>query len=259
MLPTIAIFLSAASLAVVGVFCAMFLSVAFAGPQAQAVAGRRSWRPPLTGDDPITRWATRMTASVANRHMSTNRSSSTATMLADELFQGAVDAIEQLKGEEGQCSARCHEMIGVTAPEVLAVADSIQQLSATELNRISQLADANAARTETMSRGEYEGAGVTCPLLGGDDTCAVYSRRPLSCRADCAECASEGGADTQRGVSSLAQGIYSGLANALEEGGVDAGRYELNSALASALHATDLSKRWANGEHVFASCKQFPA
>ena len=167
--------------------------------------------------------------------------------------------MQQLREEEGQCRARCHEMIGVTAPEALAIADNVRtQLNATEVGRICGVATSNAVRTEAMNGEQYAAAELTCPLLTNDGTCAAYPYRPLFCRTDCAVCGGDDSAEPQRRVSSssLALGIERGLSKSLSAAGVDANRYELNSALLVALDAPDVSERWASGEPVFAGCKQ---
>ena len=261
MLATIVIFLLVACLIIAAVVCFMFLSVAFAGPQwATAAVAKQTWQPPLDNNDTLAQWAARMAASVTTRQMSLTRSRTTATRIAHELYAGAADAMEQLREQEGQCSARCHEMIGVTAPEALAIADNLRtELGGGDVARIRHTATENTAKTDGMNRVQYTEAQVTCPLLTNDGTCAAYPFRPLFCRTDCAVCGDEDPAERQRRVSSssLALGIGRGLSKSLAAAGVDGNRYELNSALFAALDTPDVSERWAKGERVFAECKRF--
>lgn len=261
MLPTLMIFLVAATLLVVAVFCLMFFSVAFAGPAGATAGGTpENWQPPRDSDDTLVHWAARMAASVTRQRLSLGRSSATAMELAKELYAGTSEAIEQLREEEAQCSARCHEMIGVMAPEALAVADDLRsRLNPAETERIRSRANENAALAKSLSREEYAAAHVTCPLLTSDGTCAAYAFRPLFCRTDCADCQGQEGEPPRRTVSAsaLARGIERGLTKSLAKAGVDANRYELSSALVVALSAPDVSKRWANGESVFADCEPF--
>ena len=203
-----------------------------------------------------------MAARVTANRLSMARSSTTATELAQELYMGTSQALEQLREEEAQCPARCHEMIGATAPEVLAVAESARaQLSKVEVDRIRHTAKTNSMQTRTMSHQEYSSANVTCPLLAVDGRCAVYDLRPLFCRMDCLLRGSDDSSEQQRRVSSLslATGIGQGLSNSLVAGDVDSNRYELNSALCVALDEPNMSARWASGEPIFAKCKPFCA
>jgi Fe-S-cluster containining protein len=261
MLPTLTIFLFAAILAIFAVVCLMFLSVAFAGPNLATVRNTKQvWQPPSNGDDMLVRWSTRVAASVTRQRLSQARSKATAMELAKELYAGTSEALEQLREEEAHCSARCHEMIGVMAPEVLSVAANLRsQLSTVELDSVRRQAKADALRTKAMSREEYAAANETCPLLTNDGTCAAYSFRPLFCRTDCVTCGGDDAATQEQPVSSaaLARGIGRGLEKSLASAGVDANRYELSSALAVALDTSDASARWAKGESVFAECRRF--
>lgn len=261
MLPTLPLFLFAAIVVIVGVFCFMFVSVAFGGPAAAtARATTERWQPPLDSDDTLVRWAAHMAEKVTATRLAMARSSTTATELAQDLYAGTTEALEQLREEEAQCSARCHEMIGLTAPEALALADSLKsRRGAAEIGRIRRVAATNAKQTAGMSRAEYSAARVTCPLLTNDGTCAAYAFRPLACRTDCSVCGGDDSAEPQSRVSSssLAFGIERGLSKSLAAAGVDANRYELNGVLLSALNAPDVSDRWASGEAVFAECKPF--
>ena len=116
-------------------------------------------------------------------------------------------------------------------------------------------------QTRTMSRQEYASADITCPLLTNGGTCAVYVLRPLFCRMDGPVCGRDDSSEQQRlgSSSSLAIGIGKDLSNGLAAVGVDANRYELNSALLVALYEPTMSARWASGEPTFAKCKQFCA
>ncbi|HJN12968.1 MAG: hypothetical protein QGH33_18320 [Pirellulaceae bacterium] len=269
MFVTLTIVLAVAILVIVAVLCLMFLSVAFSGPPAVTVsatkessAAKEPWQPPLDNDDTLVRWATRVAANVTTNRLSMARSRSTATELAQELYTGTSEALQQLREEKAQCPARCHEMVGATAPEVLAVADSMHaQLCETEVDRIRRAAETNLMQTRTMSRQEYASADITCPLLTNGGTCAVYVLRPLFCRMDGPVCGRDDSSEQQRlgSSSSLAIGIGKDLSNGLAAVGVDANRYELNSALLVALYEPTMSARWASGEPTFAKCKQFCA
>jgi Fe-S-cluster containining protein len=257
MLPTLTIFLSVAILAMIVVISLTFFSVAFAGPNTASGA---KWEPPRDTDDAMVHWAARMAASLTRHRLAMARTNTTAVELTKELYAGTSEALEKLHNEEGQCSARCHEMIGVLAPEALAVAADLRsQLGRTETDRIRRKAKANVVKTEAMTPEQYVAATVTCPLLSDEGTCAAYDYRPLFCRTDCAKCKGDQAATTKHTVSSaaLARGIGRGLSKSLATAGVDANRYELNSALLVALDTPDASERWANGGAVFADCKQF--
>lgn len=261
MLPTILILLSVTVIVFAAISCFMFLTVAFAGPNPKgSSATLQSWEMPPDNRNALANWASRLTASVTSNQLGMSRSSKTAMNIVRELYAGTADAMETLQAEAGPCPARCHEMIGVTAPEALAIVDNMKsQLDEAEVKRIRESAAANTSRTESMSPTQYASSNVTCPLYTEGGNCAAYPFRPLFCRTDCADCSSEATpSDTADApLSLLAAGIDRGLSKSLKAAGVDGSHYELNSVLLAALASGDISGRWANGEPVFSECKQF--
>jgi Fe-S-cluster containining protein len=272
MLPNIAMFLLAACLLVAVVGCVMFVSVAFAGPSANSDARPKSkpaWEPVLDCNAALRSWASHMAASVTESQLAAARSKDTALGIAAALYAGNAQAISRLREEEAKCSARCHEMIGVTAPEALSIADAMRHvLDPAEIERVRRVAAANVQQLD-KKKAQLVAAQLTCPMLTADGTCAAFSARPLSCRTECVVCANANEVDTdevdtdswkvpqQVALSVLARGIREGLSSGLVAAGVDANRYELSSALLVASENFDASERWACGEPVFAGCASF--
>jgi hypothetical protein len=166
------------------------------------------------------------------------------------------------------CPATGQGTIGLTAPEVLAIADYVRKhLTRAEQERIRKVA---AENSETIRARPANDAGLPplpCPLQGPDNVCLAYAARPLYCRPLHARSVAGGmgtrsvhvadssaeSPDGNQHERSITQGVELGLTRALQSAGLDAGVYELNSALAKALATPDAATRWANGERLFDS------
>jgi hypothetical protein len=163
------------------------------------------------------------------------------------------------------CPEAGQGMVGVTAPEALAiVADLRKHRSLAELQRIYELALANAKRIATREHGGSDASPLPCPLHGEDHVCCAYGSRPLRCRPlhalaiakDIGRSSVPPGREAETPADhgheqTVAQGIEIGLTRALKSAGLDASIYELNSALATALGTPNAAARWAKGENVF--------
>jgi Fe-S-cluster containining protein len=156
-------------------------------------------------------------------------------------------------------------MIGITAPEAIALADYIRRnLPNTEAKRIHDLALQNSKIID----GNHEhrrGDEIPCALLSGQCLCLTYAARPLQCRPLHARMIGRelglGIADaesrnppTESPVRAIELGLEAGLVEELDDAGLDANSYELNAALVVALDTPDVANRWLKGENVFAGC-----
>ena len=56
-------------------------------------------------------------------------------------------------------------------------------------------------------------------------------------------------------MEAIGEGVSDGLAHGLENAGLDASKYELHSALVTALDTPDAAVRWAAGDDLFGSCR----
>ena len=159
------------------------------------------------------------------------------------------------------CPETGQGMVGVTAPEALAIAAYLRQnRPQAEQQRILNLAVENTRKIASRLRVEGDMPPLPCPLHGQNDVCCVYANRPLRCRplhaiviAKDLHCKSNQleTPNENEHEQTVAQGIEIGLTRAMKSAGLDADIYELNRALATALESHNAAERWANGEKVF--------
>lgn len=90
------------------------------------------------------------------------------------------------------CDHCCHQSVGLTAPEAIAVFDHLQRTrSAAELVELAQRVALLDEQTRNLSADERFSPAYPCPLLEAGQ-CSVYEARPLACRGmnslDAQEC-----------------------------------------------------------------------
>jgi Fe-S-cluster containining protein len=246
----------------------MLLPASFLGAPAKAVL---TWLPPFLRGEALRNWAATTAERLAKERLTGKRTGGTAARLAAEVEEGAMHAMLPTAGpSELERIMACPEtgqgMVGVTAPEALAIAAYLRKnRSRAEQLRIHELAVENAKKIAVRARGEGDVPPLPCPLHGQDHVCCVYGTRPLRCRPlhaisiakdmgsnSVPPAGSQAEAPDENGhEQTVAQGIEIGLTRALKSAGLDANIYELNSALATALETPDAAERWANGENVF--------
>lgn len=248
------------------------LEIALRGHDAEAERRKNwIWRPPFARGGALLDWAAATTRRMVGEGLSGRRSAATPVKLAADLERGATRAMLPLASEQqAGCPVRCPDegqgMIGVTAPEVLQVADTIRRtMSRAEKQRIYDQALANSQKISGLDHTQFNGTEAPCPLAGHDHLCRVYAARPLHCRPlHAAAIAAKFDLEIDRAgpadailAQTVRQGVAAGLESGLQSAGLDARLYELNSALVTALDTPDAAVRWANGEDVFAGCKQY--
>ena len=246
----------------------MLLPASFLARHATAVL---TWLPPFMRGEALRNWAATTAERLTQKHLAGKRTGETATRLAMEVEDGAMHAMMPLaEPAELERIIACPEtgqgMVGVTAPEALAIAAYLRNnLSRAEQQRIHELAVENAKKIASRAPGDSNLPPLQCPLQGQDRVCCVYAARPLRCRIlhaiaiskemgdrSVPRAGSQAEApDENRHEQTVAEGIEIGVTRALKSAGLNANICELNSALATALEAPDAAERWANGEDVF--------
>jgi hypothetical protein len=260
-------------LLIVVVVAGMFFDSAVSGEQvmAERQAAVRTWRPPFAHGGALTDWAIVTAERIADKWLSGKRDAATPIRLAAELNQGATRAMAPFANDcELERKVPCPEigqgMIGLTAPEVLEIADDLRKnLPRSEVKRIRKLARENSQRIAQMDHEHYAAARIPCPLAGEHRVCCAYAGRPLRCRPLHAMMIAggdepgmtEGAARTDSYEQTVEQAVEAGLRHALRSTGLDANLYELNGALAKALDTPDAAACWARGEGVFEECKRY--
>lgn len=265
---------AAGAVLVVSVLAIMFLDVAFDPMLGRfAQAARNRWRLPLLSGEELKRWAKVMTERIVLKRAAQTRNRQTPVDIASEIFESSGAVIDQIvptdrrpRSKAQNCSSRCHEMIGVTGPEALAIADELMRnQSRSTVEKIRERARANAERASGLNHTQFPIAKLTCPLFTSDGRCATFESRPLYCRGQCPECTggpgcervTQGISESQVFAATVGQGVMAGLTSGLASSGLDNHVYELNSALTAALSKPDAAACWAQGDPVFSGCKEY--
>ena len=243
-----------------------------------AAAGRRIWTDrwnATSGNSLFLRgtelfyWAQDTAAGIVAKFLNRSPTKDTPIELARELHEATTCAMVPLGAVSDEldmipCPENGQGMIGVTAPEVLEIADHIQRnLSRGDKTRIRRRAQRNLSRFAKSNSADFDANQTPCPLQGINGICLAYPARPLRCRPfHAAESWRERGlkqsidAEHDRDEQIVEQGAESGVTEALISAGRDGNIYELNSALVVALETPNAAERWAKGEEIFADCKR---
>ena len=168
----------------------------------------------------------------------------------------------QIACHEG-CHWCCHLKVSVTAPEVFAVAEYLEN-SAPETVRegVKARAAELAQDARIFSADAKAEAHIPCALLTERGACAVYAVRPIACRGwnalDSESCRRSLDDDREFVASneqwareSAALGL--GLLAAVGDAGLPAELLELTSGLHIALSEPNALSRWLAGEPIFAA------
>lgn len=160
------------------------------------------------------------------------------------------------------CNFCCYSAVSVSAPEVFRL---VRLMAATPaIDKSAALARATARKASTMEA--VLAMRTPCPLLVDGD-CSVYAERPMGCRqfvstslAGCKAAFDNGSGELPFVPAAANAGLIlrSLLLGAAASLGLEAGTYELSSALAIALAEPDAEARWLAGENVFTAALQTP-
>ena len=189
MLPVVLFFLGLTALIAVGTFVFMVGSVVVAGPQPISHHTRDwRWQPPLAAPRELMSWAAEAAEGLTRKLLGQKRQPTTPTKLVEELLHGATFAINHVPHagvdrQDRHCEAASRETIGVTAAEVLAIADRLRPRRGVA-QRVHDLAMANMQTVQAAPAKAWEPTTLPCPLLGGDGNCASFPVRPLPLKID---------------------------------------------------------------------------
>ena len=232
-------------------------------------------------------WQNRLTLATANTafgllrqerspsaasHLGKKAMEATSTLVASLLGRAPAGALACRQG----CAHCCHQRVGVTVPEALAIfATLVETRSGDELRELQERVERAYLSTRGLSRDERNSPEHACPLLE-NDLCSVYEVRPLSCRGvhslDAEACKSrlhdkERRAAYERGdlpghsfvepvraVHAISAGLQLGLHEGL---GLDMRPLDLTAALhlllsEHSLESEGVAQRWLAGLPAFA-------
>jgi Fe-S-cluster containining protein len=194
---------------------------------------------------------------------------------AIELIQDALGraqlGIDQSPGKAGRecrrgCAFCCYQYVEVHPFDAIGVAQQLQRtLSPEQRAAVEDRLRDRVRRKRTMAEEDRQRANIPCALLADDNTCSVYETRPLACRGynslsvqQCEQAYLNPAAPNRTPFDYHARiwtaSVADGMRDALEEKGIDAKRYELNSAVLCALTTPDVATKWLAGQDVFRDC-----
>lgn len=138
-------------------------------------------------------WQNRITFATANTAFASlrqERSAAAIGALGSNVMQGTSTLVEGLlsRAPAGALACRpgcahcCHQSVGVTVPEALAIARHLLATRTTvELQSLQQRVARAQHETRGLTRDQRNSPEHPCPFLN-DDLCSIYQVRPLSCR-----------------------------------------------------------------------------
>lgn len=248
----------------VALFAAVFFESAFAGPARKGGGGQERRLPLLAGND-LRKWASQEVARMVQRFAKRPMDATGPIAIAREAEELTTKVIAESLGEsrgrnDVRCDERKAELIGVTAPEALAIVDALRrELPPNALAKARVDAIANAQRLAEQANQRAARELPACVLLANNGCCLTFDARPIQCRGQCLGTAESCGHPSQEDsafAEVVCQGVRAGLSEQLQATNRDGNVYELNSAVGRALGIPDAAARWSRGEAVFEGCTQ---
>lgn len=189
-----------------------------------------------------------------------------AARIAAEIFETSLEKNPPGKALDCKigCAYCCSRMVGVSAPEAFWAAEQISNAGGGFLARDAYLE--RAKRTIGADIEARHAKPTPCALLD-DNTCAIYSARPLACRANashsvkaCIEAYQGEDANIPAPMVHLFLGDRCRMAiyAALRSLGFRAVSYELSEAVTLILQEDNACERWYAGEDIFADVQAPP-
>jgi Fe-S-cluster containining protein len=241
---------------------------------AAARAARRSDQAWLHALDPLNAVLARALLGeheAATAILAGGRTAATVRALVEQAFKDTRTTAEALlrrtpPAEQPACRAGCACCcalpVSVHPAEALYLALHLREglhadALAALVDRLRQRVEARRGWTVEQRRTHPR----RCVFLTADGRCGMYDGRPLACRGYTSQSAEACQEDRDpipmhEGVMSATSGVSYGLVEATAALGLEAARYELESAVLCALEVPDAPARWLRGERVFAGCDE---
>ncbi|MDP1930366.1 MAG: YkgJ family cysteine cluster protein [Gammaproteobacteria bacterium] len=161
------------------------------------------------------------------------------------------------------CDYCCYYKVSASANEIFLISTWMQtRLPAERVESILVAARENAARIAHMTTAQHLSSNIQCPLLV-DGACSIYDVRPAMCRKhhslNVALCKQSyehpedisipNPEEPQVGMRALA--AIAGAREGIERAGLDAGLYDLSTALLETFTDNKPEKRWRKGKKAF--------
>lgn len=155
------------------------------------------------------------------------------------------------------CAFCCTQIVWVTEPEAIYLAETAREnkVAGMLLERVEEILQMTTGR----SVAERTKDPIVCPFVFTDNSCFVYSARPVACRAlyaaNVRECIDsvKGGAGVHYfgWPAKMATDYRTGVVAALSERGIRCHMLEFFAAMQIALSAPNAALRWLVGENAF--------
>lgn len=213
----------------------------------------------------LRRQALDRSASAAGLELHANRGPERARR---QVLRGLQQALDRLPpGPRPACAAGCalccHLRVAVTPVEVFGLLDHLRANATPEaMATLSARMEQAAAQVHALAPAQRLATNIACPVLV-EGRCSAYSARPFNCRAyhslDLAACEASFanpedpslGHPQDAAVARVHEGTQAGFMQALRGAGLDAGQYELATALAEAMADPAARRRFEAGGQAF--------
>ena len=162
------------------------------------------------------------------------------------------------------CSCCCHGLkIEVSAPEAVAIAEYLRELTPEELARTREQMAEEADYARSLDAETRWREQTRCAFLEEESgECVIHAVRPFTCRAHtsmslaaCEAAARDAERRTPIHKHPVPASIFgmakSAITVACDEAKLDPRSFEITNAVAVALNEPDAAERWAHGEALF--------
>ena len=163
-----------------------------------------------------------------------------------------------------RCTSCCYLHTTASVPEVILIAEKLRSdEAAIDLKAFLERIAKHIAGTAGLSAAQRNRLRLQCPLLV-DGECSVYEARPLVCRGwnslDASRCHADL-SDPGEGLLAVlnvkqyvtANQIAQGMADAIQDAGLDAHPLDMVRGLLIALTEEDSAEQWSGGGNSFAT------
>ncbi|MBC7475104.1 MAG: YkgJ family cysteine cluster protein [Candidatus Sericytochromatia bacterium] len=184
---------------------------------------------------------------------------------SEELINQVVEPVKDLIDCKNGCSFCCYNQVSVTPLEVLTIDKYLKEnLSDNELNDLKEKIVQTDKITYNTKHLERKKLRMPCPLLK-DNSCSVYSVRPLFCRGwnsnssiDCEDAFNSNEEHEIKIFGSqlmVTNSISIGLNKGIKKLGNKSENLELIHALKIALTKYNVTEKYLSGKNIFSDAR----
>ncbi len=165
------------------------------------------------------------------------------------------------------CHFCCYSPVTVTPPEAMTIARRLKEtLNGKQLKKFQRKIREKVQQIKGKTWAEHADKKIACSLLGDDGKCSIYEFRPVMCRSwssmNKKHCEKSFNTGWSKGevlnnpvVKDVGNQILSGQIEALRHEGLEAGDFELNEAIYTALKHSHPELEYLAKKPVFENVK----